>query len=114
MKRKIMRKSKLPKYEFGNYVEDSNVALYENELAMMKANQAAEGNMWAKGFDVAGNMMMQTGSQMLSQGISQGLAGSNPTSGAGKFMKNNANMFGDLSLFHSLNVYNIYKNPSAT
>ena len=97
MKRKIIRKSKLPKYEFGSYVEDSNVALYKNEKAIQKAKYAAADNPLANGLDMVGNMMMQTGTQMLSQGIGDSLAASNPTLGIGKFMKENSGMFQNLS-----------------
>ena len=95
MKRKTSKRNSLPKYEFGSYVENPDMALYENEMAMINANQKAQSNKWAKGFSMAGDMMMKNGSQMLSQGLTQGLSSMNPTSAGGKFMKGNANMFGD-------------------
>ena len=94
MKRKKI-KSKLPKYEFGTYIENPNTTLAENQIAMVRAKQKASSNPWVKGLDVFGNLAMQVGTSMMNKGAANG-EGADGKGVAGFLSENNSLMNGML------------------
>jgi len=94
MKRKKI-KSKLPKYEFGTYIENPNTTLAENQIAMVRAKQKAASNPWVKGLDVFGNLAMQVGTSMMNKGAANG-EGADGKGVAGFLSENNGLMNGML------------------
>lgn len=71
MKKKVI-KNKLPKYEFGTYVQNPGVDLQEAEMALVKAKAKASANPWVIGTKMFGNIAGQIGSNMMSKGMSEG------------------------------------------
>lgn len=87
------KKTKLPQYGFGgsikdplndylmlqynrgitpNVIEDPNTAITRNNIALAKADEKANNNAWTQGLDIFGNLAMQVGTSMMSQGIAKG------------------------------------------
>ena len=94
MKRKKI-KSKLPKYEFGTYIENPNTTLAENQIALVRAQQKAASNPWVKGLDIFGNLAMQVGTSMMNKGAANG-EGADGKGIAGFLSENNGLMNGML------------------
>ena len=55
-----------------NQIESPDTALVDNEIRLARAAQKAENNPWTQGLDLFGNLAMQVGSSMMSQGASKG------------------------------------------
>ena len=55
-----------------NQIESPDTALVDNEIRLSRAAQKAENNPWTQGLDLFGNLAMQVGSSMMSQGASKG------------------------------------------
>lgn len=55
-----------------NAIESPDTALVDNEIRLARAAQKAENNPWTQGLDLFGNLAMQVGSSMMSQGMSKG------------------------------------------
>jgi len=72
---KKMRKNKktnLPKYEFGTYVDNPSTDLAQNQINLEKAKLKASKNPWVQGLDIFGNLAMQVGTSMMNKGMSNG------------------------------------------
>jgi hypothetical protein len=69
---KAPKNVKLPKYEFGTYVEDPNSEIYQSQIGIAKAKMKAANNPWAKGLSMFGNLAMQYGTSMMSKGAGEG------------------------------------------
>ena len=63
---KRQRASNIP-----NQIESPDTALVDNEIRLARAAQKAENNPWTQGLDLFGNLAMQVGSSMMSQGASK-------------------------------------------
>ncbi len=92
----MKKNNKIPKYAFGNAIENPATALYQNQIALAKAKQAGDNNGWAKGFQIFGNLAQQVGGSMMnSKGASTTtLSGEAPATegfggGINSFMSNN-------------------------
>lgn len=55
-----------------NQIESPDTALADNDIRLARAAQKASNNPWTQGLDLFGNLAMQVGSSMMSQGISKG------------------------------------------
>jgi hypothetical protein len=55
-----------------NQIENPNTALADNDIRLTRAAQKAQSNPWTQGLDMFGNLAMQVGSSLMSQGASKG------------------------------------------
>lgn len=77
---KDMKKGKkLKKHAFGDYVENPQEALYENQKSIIKAQLEGNSNGWAQGLQMFGSLAQMGGSAMMS---SPGAATSTPSGAA--------------------------------
>lgn len=58
----------LEQFAYGTTIEDPSQALYENEIAMLKAQMAAANNPLTNVLDILGNTAIQVGSSMMTSG----------------------------------------------
>jgi hypothetical protein len=65
-------KIKVPKYTFGTMIENPTTALYENQIARVKAQQEGESNPLANGVKIFGNLAQMVGTNLMNKGMSKG------------------------------------------
>lgn len=86
-----MKNKKLPKYEFGTYIEDVSKNLAQNQINIANAKMQAENNPFVKGLDIFGNLAMQVGNSMMDEGISKGQGADGK--GVSGFLNKNSGLF---------------------
>lgn len=88
----IKGKMKKKKYELGSYVTNPATDLAENQIAIARAQEKADNNLWTKGLDLFGNLAMQYGSSLMSspQGAQAYGGGETATTGFTGFLNKNA------------------------
>ncbi len=96
-------KNVLPKYAFGTITNPSQ-DVYENQIAIVKAQQAGENNKWAQGVDMFGNLAIQVGQSMMQSGMANG-EGADGKGVAGFLNKNNGSVNSGLNMMSAYSQF---------